>query len=153
MSILHKALCLSLIVITLNAQFSVFPHENSIEIIDGEEYVSTPFGLMLRECVQNVPSGTHVEETDDGSLHLTNDEQNFVRRIAKNNKCVKRNPNNLLKEWIDNGGYWLPNGLTLQKFEGNYKVPNNPATTGNQYLYYFIGSQNNDGSGPGLSII
>lgn len=43
-----------------------FPHEDSIQIIDGEEYVPTPFGLMLRECVSNLPSGTHVKEKEDG---------------------------------------------------------------------------------------
>lgn len=84
---------------------------------------------MLRECVQNVPSGTHIEETEEGSVHMTNDLENFARRVESNNRCSKRNPLKLLKEWIDNGGYWIPNGLTLSKFEGFYKVPNTPKTT------------------------
>ncbi|EAR99897.1 hypothetical protein TTHERM_00663760 (macronuclear) [Tetrahymena thermophila SB210] len=152
MNKLSLVLYLSLVLVSLRAE-SELNFEHHVEIIEGEEYIQTPFGLMLKECIQNVPSGTFVEELEDGSIHLTNDEQNFAKKILKSDRCSQRNPTMNLNQWIDNGGYWLPNGLTLRSFEGNYRVPNNPLTTNNQVLYYFIGSQNNDGSGPGLSII
>ncbi|KAL4432946.1 hypothetical protein ABPG74_014460 [Tetrahymena malaccensis] len=139
-------ICLSLVLVSLRAE-SEFTFQHTIEIIEGEEYIQTPFGLMLKECVQNVPSGTFVEELEDGSIHLTNDQQNFAKKILKSDRCSQRNPTLNLKQWIDNGGYWLPNGLSLSSFEGNYRVPNNPQTTNNQILYYFIGSQNNDHTG------
>ncbi|EDK31540.1 hypothetical protein TTHERM_00662749 (macronuclear) [Tetrahymena thermophila SB210] len=152
MNKLSLVLCLSVVLVSFRAE-SEFTFQHTVEIIEGEEYIQTPFGLMLKECIQNVPSGTFVEELEDGSIHLTNDEQNFAKKIFKNDRCSQRNPTNNLNQWIDNGGYWLPNGLTLRSFEGNYRVPNNPQTANNQFLYYFIGSQNNDGSGPGVTII
>ncbi|EAR99899.1 hypothetical protein TTHERM_00663780 (macronuclear) [Tetrahymena thermophila SB210] len=152
MNKLLLVLCFSLVLVSLRAE-SELNFKHHVEIIEGEEYIQTPFGLMLKECIQNVPSGTFVEELEDGSIHLTNDQQNFAKKILKSDRCSKKNPTTNLNQWIDNGGYWLPNGLTLTSFEGNYRVPNNPQSSNNQVLYYFIGSQNNDGSGPGLSII
>ncbi|EAR99902.1 hypothetical protein TTHERM_00663810 (macronuclear) [Tetrahymena thermophila SB210] len=152
MNKLSLVLCLLLVLVSFRAE-SEFTYQHYVEIIEGEEYIQTPFGLMLKECIQNVPSGTFVEELEDGSIHLTNDEQNFTKKIFKNDRCSQRNPTKNLNQWIDAGGYWLPNGLTLRSFEGNYRVPNNPQTTNYQQLFYFIGSQNNGGSGPGISII
>ncbi|KAL4473951.1 hypothetical protein ABPG72_000313 [Tetrahymena utriculariae] len=71
---------------------SLFPHDEQVKIKDGEEYVQTPFGLMLRECVQNVPSGTHIQQSEDGSIFLTNDQKNFVKKLERNEKCVNANP-------------------------------------------------------------
>ncbi|EAS01987.1 hypothetical protein TTHERM_00500730 (macronuclear) [Tetrahymena thermophila SB210] len=143
---------LLLIASAVTAQ-SLYPHDEEVQIINGEEHVQTPFGLMLRECVHNVPSGTYIQESEDGSIFLTNDEKNFAKRVQKSEKCQKANPSIKLEQWIDNGGWDLPAKTPLSKFEAYYYVPNTPQTTNNQWLYYFIGSQNNDGSGPGVSII
>ncbi|EAR96220.2 hypothetical protein TTHERM_00129970 (macronuclear) [Tetrahymena thermophila SB210] len=150
--LLKNLLILSLCFMVVFTQFESLTEEDE-EIVNGEEYVQTPFGLLPRECVLRVPTGTHIQETEEGFIHLTNDQENFVKRVARNEKCDRKNPTKLLKTWIDNGGWTIPDGLTLQKFEGNYKVPNDPQLKSNQILYYFIGSQNNDGSGPGISII
>ncbi|KAL4442875.1 hypothetical protein ABPG74_010764 [Tetrahymena malaccensis] len=143
---------LILIASVVTAQ-SLHPHDDEIKIIDGEQYVQTPFGLMLRECVHNVPSGTHIQESEDGSIFLTNDEKNFAKRVQKSEKCQKADPTKKPEQWIDNNGWDLPANKSLSKFEAYYYVPNTPRTTHDQWLYYFIGSQNNDGSGPQLSII
>ncbi|EAR99901.1 hypothetical protein TTHERM_00663800 (macronuclear) [Tetrahymena thermophila SB210] len=152
MNKLSLILCLSIILVSFRAE-SEFNFEHTVEIIEGEQYIQTPYGLMLKECVQNVPSGTFVEELEDGSIHLTNDQQNFAKKIFKNDRCSQRNPTKNLKDWIDSSGYYLPVGFTLKSFEGNYTVPNKPQTNHGQVLYYFIGSQNNDGSGPGTTIV
>ncbi|KAL4427088.1 hypothetical protein ABPG74_004498 [Tetrahymena malaccensis] len=140
---------------------SLFPHDEQVKIIDGEEYVQTPFGLMLRECVQNVPSGTHIQQSDDddGSIFLTNDEKNFGKKLERNEKCIKANPEKQLREsikfdgYIDLVGWSIPDNIKLSKFESYYHVPNTPITKNDQYIYYFIASQNNDNSGTGHSII
>ncbi|KAL4442876.1 hypothetical protein ABPG74_010765 [Tetrahymena malaccensis] len=149
-----QSLFLGLILIAsvVTAQ-SLHPHDDEVQIINGEEFVQTPYGLMLRECVHNVPSGTHIQESEDGSVFLTNDEKNFVKRVQKNEKCLKAAPTEKLEVYIDNGGWDLPANKTLSKFEAYYFVPSTPRTTHDQWLYYFIGSQNNDGSGPGGSVI
>ncbi|EAR82997.1 hypothetical protein TTHERM_01043140 (macronuclear) [Tetrahymena thermophila SB210] len=138
---------------------SLFPHEEQIKIIDGEEYVQTPYGLMLRECVQNVPSGSYVQESEDGSVFITNDQKNFSQRLERNEKCLQKNPVKKLKDsvkiddWLDYGDWYLPENTKLSKFESFYFVPNTPINKNDQYIYYFIGGQNNDNSGSGLSVI
>jgi hypothetical protein len=60
---------------------------------------------------------------------------------------------NNLKSWKDNAGYTIPSSPYLGYFGADYTVPPTPAQ-GGATLFWFIGSQNNDGSGStGISII
>ncbi|EAR82998.1 hypothetical protein TTHERM_01043150 (macronuclear) [Tetrahymena thermophila SB210] len=137
---------------------SLFPHDQQVKIIDGEEYVHTPFGLMLRECVQNVPSGSYIQETEDGVL-ITHGQRNFSKRLERNEKCIKNDLTRKQREsvkydgWIDSASWDIPENTKLSKFESFYSVPSTPLGKNDQYIYYFIGAQNNDNSGSGLSII
>ncbi|EAR82996.1 hypothetical protein TTHERM_01043130 (macronuclear) [Tetrahymena thermophila SB210] len=149
-----------LLIASVTIAESLNPSEEQVKIIDGEEFVQTPYGLMLRECVQNVPSGSYVQESEDGSVFIINDQKNFSKRLERNEKCVKNNPARKLKDsvkqfdgWLDYGDWYVPENTKLSKFESFYSVPNTPIGKNDQYLFYFIAAQNNDNSGSGHSVI
>lgn len=120
--------------------------------LKSEEYVSTPHGERLKECVMSFPQGTLVEELSNGNLLVeykngTNEiivppvqcHDDYARMIKSHDR--KNSPN----AWLDNAG-WYPPGRDMSKFTGTYIVPGNP-NRGGCTLYYFIGMQNN-GDGP-----
>ncbi|KAL4473472.1 hypothetical protein ABPG72_012151, partial [Tetrahymena utriculariae] len=136
MSKLYLMICLSLVLVSLRAE-SEFSFQYTTKIIEGEEYIQTPFGLMLKVCVKNVPSYTLAKE--------------FQKVIDVLKEILPRTT----RIGIDNTGYSLSNGLTLKQSVVQYSVHNNPQTKNNQTLFYFIGSQNQNNyfSGSGYSII
>jgi len=122
--------------------------------------VPTPFGARPEKCVtRNVPSGTHIEEVEDGVLlHHANGEKT---KLPKHQECIdfhenwmktrknrteERKVGSALNGWLDYVGYYPPAADEVQSFTGDYLVPPNPADDGSQVLFYFIGTQNNDDS-------
>lgn len=55
----------------------------STEIKEEEEYVQTPFGLMLKDCVTEVPHNTHIyHHKESGTIHLNNEDKNFTKIVS-----------------------------------------------------------------------
>jgi len=118
------------------------------------EYVSTPQGDRLKECVMSFPQSTLLEELRNGSLlaEYANGTSEIIipprqchddmARLIKEREANKKEPN----AWLDNAGWYLPS-KDLSSFTGTYINPAGSPQRGGATLYYFIGSQNN-GDGP-----
>merc|ERR1712130_110278 len=128
------------------------------------EYVSTPHGMRLKQCVMNFPKDTVLEEVADGLkveyangttvvLDTPDECHADMARLMKEKKARReRSPTNgtngpVPNQWLDNAGWYPPAG-SMSEFTATYTVPGDPSTTsGSDTLYYFIGMQNN-GQGP-----
>jgi len=54
-------------------------------------------------------------------------------------------PNAIINGWLDNAGWYPPAPQNhLQSFTATYSVPQNPAISTNNVLFYFIGMQDNE---------
>jgi hypothetical protein len=119
------------------------------------EYVSTPHGKRLKQCVMNFPQGTTVEELPNGKLGVEyadgssevitppDECHEDMARMMKERDIARANGPNA---WLDNAG-WYPPSKDMSKFTGDYIVPKGSPDRGGCTLYYFIGMQNN-GQGP-----
>jgi len=134
-----------------------------------EDYVLTPYGYRLRQCVMEVPSGSHVAPDVSGKLRVetpvglsttvklfdvpeecSEDIQEIYKKMALK-RAMKSSINASspfpINGWLDYTGWYPPNGQSnLQKFTSTYTIPNNPTTATPQTLFYFIGMQDNDAS-------
>jgi len=105
--------------------------------------VITPVGLIPRECLYKVPSGTHVEEREDDVIlrhHTFN-----TRRILKNPNCsmsggLKRQFPASYDGWLAYTYWQYPQGIG--KFYGNFSVPATSPKNAPEELYIFTGLQN-----------
>jgi len=116
--------------------------------------VLTPFGYRPENCVKQAPSGTVLKETTTGvEAHYPNGtvefhpaEQNCLdiqaefakQKFAARQAGKPRGP--MADGWLDNAGYYPPK--EVYKFTGDYTIPSNPPTNGEQVLFYFIGTEN-----------
>jgi len=120
------------------------------------EYVSTPHGDRLKECVMEFPQGTVLEELSSGNLlaEYENGTSEVIvpppqchedmARLVREKEAMKNGPN----AWLDNAGWYPPKSDGgISKFTGTYINPAGDPERGGCTLYYFIGSQNN-GQGP-----
>jgi len=117
------------------------------------EYVPTPQGHRLKECVMSFPQGTTVEELPNGNLLA--DYANGTSEIFTVPEQCHEDMTRMLKAreskngpnaWLDNAG-WYPPSKDISKFTGTYINPAGSPDKGGATLYYFIGAEN-IGSGP-----
>jgi len=132
-----------------------------ITTIDGVDYVLTPYGYRLKQCVMEVPSGSFVSPDVNGKLRVESpvgsstvvksfevpaecDED--LNRLYKE-RVMRAQSNNVgfpINGWLDYGGWYPPSKQSnLQKYTSTYTIPNNPTTATPQTLFYFIGMQDN----------
>jgi hypothetical protein len=130
------------------------------------EIVITPYGPRDSECVLQVPSDSTVKpaEGNPNYLHVSHPELgewmhkvpahcgNDIAEIKARAEARKTRftPDNTsaINGWLDYGGWYPPGGQgNLNSFTSTYIVPGNPASAGNQVLFYFIGMQDNDDPG------
>lgn len=112
-----------------------------------QEYVNTPHGSRLKECVYQFPQGTTIGENPDGTVsieynngtteiitppHQCHKDMARLMNEWKNNNRAEPN------QWLDNAG-WYPPSRDISKFTGTYTVPEGDPATGGAVLYYFIG--------------
>lgn len=127
-----------------------------VSVLAVSEYVSTPHGSRLKQCVMNFPQGTIVEEVATGlkveysngttKIFPTPDECHAdMARLMKEREARRANLSDTPNAWLDNAG-WYPPSRSMSRFTGTYTVPGTPSQAGDT-LYYFIGMQNN-GGGP-----
>jgi len=129
------------------------------------EWALTPFGPRPANCVQEVPSGSYLVERgnfveahlDNGtvlSFPIQQDCVEFhrewaVKRIATHRARRANQTSGItpapLDGWLDYVGYYPPKEVNT--FSGTYTVPPDPTTQSNQVLFYFIGTENLQGSG------
>ena len=135
--------------------------------------VLTPFGLRPKECVLEVPSGSHVEEdllTND--LVITHPMHGTWRHAAAES-CSSRtyapkprrsfaNPHKTgscqdppctcdslpCNNWIDNAG-WMMDPYNKEPYIGGFSavmsVPETPKSGNTQTIFYFPGAENTNG--------
>jgi len=107
-----------------------------------EKLFRTPFGLFPQRCVQEVPSGSHIEEFEDGSLKVTipnGDIMHIPKRNCSFHKLVQKRRE--YDGWLAYTTFHYPNGLDA--FLGYFTVPVNPQDDP-EVLYLFTGLQNVD---------
>jgi len=134
------------------------------------ETVITPYGIRPKECVLEVehdatiaphpslPNVLRISHPSYGTrFHkvpeiCSSDIQQIKERAAARRAAVE-NPQAIpegtapqeINGWLDYGGWYPPQGQNnLQSFTATYIVPNNPPTVCGQFLFYFIGMQDND---------
>jgi hypothetical protein len=134
------------------------------------DMVITPYGRRLRQCVLEVESGSHIQESANGLLisqkqngvtlssyeHIVPAEchtDGFVeaQRLKQFEKRRNGNKYKRLGEgpvpdgWLDNAGsYPLGQAGNISHFSGTYTVPGDPAADNGQVLFYFLGMQDNN---------
>ena len=139
-------------------------------VIEGTEYVITPHGLRLPQCVLEVPHNATVTTAGDKKLSIKVGEgaemvekfyevpeecHNDVLRVSeklqakylqrKQQQQQRLNESFPLNGWLDYTGWYPPASQShLEKFSSTYTTPNNPRVTSSQVLFYFIGMQDND---------
>jgi len=113
------------------------------------EYVDTPHGPRLKECVYQFPKDTTIGENPNGtvSVEYNNGTNEIItppaqchadmERLMKGWQSRKAEPNG----WLDNAG-WYPPSEDISKFTGTYTVPARSPAKGGATLYYFIGLEN-----------
>mmetsp|Transcript_82231 Transcript_82231/g.167499 ORF Transcript_82231/g.167499 Transcript_82231/m.167499 type:complete len:306 (-) Transcript_82231:71-988(-) len=131
----------------------------------------TPLGPRPAQCVHRVPAGSHIEPVDGGVWVHAPDmthtwlpelpecvEDMKLRAKAMRAGAALRNsslfaaaekmgeivpsPESALG-WLDYTTYVPPSTQHLATFTGYYTVPGNPSdTTGDEVLFYFIGTEN-----------
>jgi hypothetical protein len=138
------------------------------------EKVPTPHGMRPRGCVQEVPHGAFVYEHESGKLAVQHADNGplELRDVpeychlpenapqaspAQGRKRMRNHFDSALTNattsdgpvangWLDNMGSYPPGSFAnLKSFFADYTVPNAPRNAGNAVLFYFIGSQDNDG--------
>jgi len=103
------------------------------------DWVKTPVGLVHRDCIHRVPSGTHIDDTEERTL-ITDGETGEVRTLTPCGKSIRQ-----IKRQYDG---WLAY-VTSQAdndydtFLGLFSVPDAPQDTP-EVLYLFTGLQNVD---------
>ena len=136
--------------------------------------VPTPFGLRPKECVLQVPSGSHVEEdlhTNDliishplygawrhtpapvcsEQVYAPKPQRMYLHHRKKNDcqkapcTCEKLPCNN----WIDNAGWMMEpynKGPYIGGFSTVMSVPRTPSRGSEQTIFYFPGAENTNGN-------
>jgi len=122
--------------------------------------VVTPFGRVHRDCVHYAPRGAVIKERERHvELHHPNGKIETFPACdpidpRRGDKAVNKIENPLengmdLEGWIDYTG-WYPQtsgyNVPITSFVGYNNVPDTPANTNGQTLYWFIGMQNNEDS-------
>jgi len=116
------------------------------------EQVLTPFGYRPKNCVRQVPSGSHIVETKQGNEIHYPDGKVVTYPIQK--ECVESHARWLVERqqrrnstrkayadgWLDNASYFPSKEVDV--FQGNYLVPSAPPSDSGQVLFYFIGTEN-----------
>jgi len=129
------------------------------------DYVLTPYGYRLKQCVMEVPSGSYVAPDPNNYGKLRVESPMGTSTVVKtfdsppecgadlqrlyNERQMRKKLNGTapfpINGWLDYGG-WYPSGsqANLQKYTSTYTIPNNPTTVSTQTLFYFIGMQDNE---------
>lgn len=124
------------------------------------ETAVTPFGRVHRSCVHYAPRGAVIKELEhhvelhhrDGRIEKFEACEPIDPRRGKHEMKPIQNPLEAgmdLEGWIDYTG-WYPQTsgyeVPINSFVGYNNVPDTPANTNGQTLYWFIGMQNNEDS-------
>jgi len=119
------------------------------------EMVLTPFGERPAECVIEVADDAVITETTTG-LQVT--ENGIIRNFQVPQVCNEDNiaeryrmaklqagkPAAIINGWLDNAGWYPPTAQSqLDSFTATYTVPQDPAVSRTNVLFYFIGMQDN----------
>jgi hypothetical protein len=129
---------------------------------DGMDLVATPHGYRPSKCVirhdsydvhlTETPEGTHAFYADVNEHHFFPRDQDCVdnaRALFGVNGTRTRLTN--LQAWDVDSSYTPPSNMGV--FNSTYVLPDETIANTGQLLYFFIGFQNNDGSGEGLTIV
>jgi len=125
-------------------------------VANGMNLVQTPHGLRPSKCViRHDSNDVHLEydETGTTAYYADTGETKFFPAdpdcIANAQELMN---NGGLQAWDVDASYTPPSNMGT--FNATYQIPNqSPPCTGGSLLYWFIGFQNNDGSGLGLTIV
>jgi len=132
------------------------------DLSTNSDYVLTPYGYRLRQCVLEVPSGSFVAPDGNGKLRIERPSHGStvvksfetpaecgddLQRLYNERQMRKRIESTSpfpINGWLDYGGWYPPTGQSnLQKYTSTYTIPNNPTSASTQTLFYFIGMQDN----------
>jgi len=128
----------------------------------------TPFGIRPRQCILQVPSGSHIYDDHPDGLRVvspvpdsdrTEETIHVVDPICHQDNIVEKMMNRRKRRagadsgadafpingWLDYGGWYPPSGQNnLDSFVSTYTTPGDPSLpNGSEVLFYFIGMQNN----------
>ena len=128
--------------------------------------VLTPFGFRPKECVLEVPSGSHVEEDSlTNELVITHPTHGTWRHpAAESCSSLKYAPKSRISfasskrkitcdslpcnDWIDNAG-WMIEPYNKEPYIGGFSavmsVPETPSSGNTQTIFYFPGAENTNG--------
>lgn len=148
-------LSLSLLLATASANFHGGPF---IGGIDNEmALVPTPHGMRPSKCViRHDSNDVHLEYNETGTTAFYRD-TGETRFFPADPDCIENArqlmANGGLQAWDVDASY-TPSSK-MGTFNATYTIPNeSPPCTGSSLLYWFIGFQNNDGSGgKGVTIV
>jgi len=137
-----------------------------VYVLASPEYVLTPYGYRLKQCVLEVPHGSLVAPNGPGSVSVKipgeaitklvdvpaecDEDIQSIRAAQIQKRRYLERPGNMtapfpLNGWLDYTGWYPPAGQShLEKFTSTYTIPNNPSTASPETLFYFIGMQDND---------
>jgi len=117
-----------------------------------EGYTRTPAGIFWSECVHQVPSGTQIISSEEGTtvIHLDGTVESAqpcpVKSLGKNlktkgTKKVGDTPDDGWQAWT---AYNNENNATFDIFLGYFNVPQSPSNFQGSILYLFTGLQNDN---------
>jgi hypothetical protein len=125
-----------------------------------DEFVITPFGPRLKQCVLGLPSGSFVSDKKApfGKLYVEVPTENgaFEQRFMDvppecgddmaqvKERVSKRQTVGQYNGWLEYASFFPDGGVS--SFNGTCTVPNDPRVTSPQTLFYFIGTQDDDDS-------
>ncbi len=127
-----------------------------LSVAAASEFVATPFGLRLRQCVTTA-SVVH-EQAEPGVLLLDRRVRTVVPAVCRTEASWQRAPKTRTapwgpdnytcaslpcNDWLDNAG-WMDEKATLRGFAGIYMPPQLPAVSAGQTIFYFLGLENTD---------
>jgi hypothetical protein len=122
----------------------------------GMDLIPTPHGWRPSKCVIRHDSyDVHLDYNETGTIAHYRD-TGKTKFFPADPDCIE-NAKELfgdgnLKAWDVDASYSPPSHVG--KFNATYEIPNQtPPCNGGCLLYWFIGFQNNDGSGPGVTIV
>ena len=148
-----KQSCLSVSLI-LTLSFLVACLGGASPSLAQDEYVSTPFGPVPKECVFQHPAETTLQRIEGGVRAVQAD--GTVKEYKATEKClafgkaykgrsIKGGPRTpgqstpIPSKWV-NFAEWTWTNF-IGKFTATYTIPQLPANPGSQNIYYFIGLQ------------
>eukprot|EP00483_Globobulimina_turgida_P002647 UN02651 len=121
----------------------------------GMDLIPTPHGMRPRKCVIRHDSyDVYLDYNASGTTAFYRDTGD-IKFFPADPDCIenaKELANVNLQAWDVDASYTPPSNMGT--FNATYQIPNqSPPCNGGSLLYWFIGFQNNDGSGGGVTIV